>query len=225
MAEETHDRKNLAIKLRKFGRVCPITGYKEKSIKTGAPVVVQTDRGVEFGEIVAYEHGLPKALSRDVRLKKVLRYATAQDVAKAKAMPELEARAMSVAAEKAREHELPIKIVNAEYLFDTSRAVIYYKVQEGKKVKNLRDLTRDLSTNLEARVNLRQVSPRDEARLMGGLGPCGRGLCCTTWLDKPRHVTVKMAKEQGLAISPTKTGGICGRLMCCLEYEYQKKSK
>jgi cell fate regulator YaaT (PSP1 superfamily) len=221
--KQVTEKKQMAIRLRKFNRVCPITGYKEESIKVGAPVVVQTDRGIEFGEIVAYEHGLPKSLSRDVRLKKVIRYATPQDVEKVKSIPELEARAMAVATQKAKEHELPIKIVNSEYLFDTSRAIVYYKVQEGKKVKNLRDLTRDLSTTLEARVNLRQVSPREEARIFGGLGPCGRALCCSVWLEKPKHVTVKMAKEQGLAISPTKTAGICGRLMCCLEYEYEKK--
>jgi len=225
MSEKKFDKHRMAIKLRKFSRVCPITGYKEESIKIGAPVIVQTDRGIEYGEIAAYQRGLPKALSRDVRLKKVIRYATTEDVAKVKALPGLESKAIAVAAEKAKEHELPIKVVNSEYLFDTNRVIIYYKVQEGKKVRNLRDLTRDLSTNLEARVNLRQVSPRDEARICGGLGPCGRSLCCSVWLEKPRHVTVKMVKEQGMQISPTKTSGICGRLMCCLEYEYEKKNK
>jgi len=101
--------------------------------------------------------------------------------------------------------------------------MIYYKVKDGSKVKSLRELTRDLATSLEARVTLKQISPRDEARFFGGLGPCGKTLCCCAWLDKPRHVTVKMAKEQGLSISPTKTSGMCGRLMCCLEYEYDKR--
>ncbi|MDD5382573.1 MAG: regulatory iron-sulfur-containing complex subunit RicT [Candidatus Margulisbacteria bacterium] len=216
------DKKQMAIKLRKFNRICPITGYREESIKVGAPVVVQTDRGVEFGEIIAYRLGLPRALSRDVRLKKVIRYATPEDMEKVKTIPALEEKGLAIAVQKAKEHELPIKIANIEYLFDTTRAIIYYKVEEGKSVKNLRDLTRDLSTNLEARVNLRQVSPRDEARILGGLGPCGRVLCCSVWLEKPKHVTVKMVKDQGLAISPTKTSGICGRLMCCLEYEHEK---
>ena len=216
-------KEHLAIRLRKFNRVCPITGYKEASIKVGSPVVVQTDRGLEFGEIVAYQKGLPKALSRDVKLKKVIRYATKQDLAKVQTLPEKESQALRTAGEKAKEHELPVKIVNVEYLFDSNRVIIYYKVQEGKKVKNLRDLTRDLSSSLSARVNLKQVSPRDEAKLFGGFGPCGRSLCCATWLEKPRHVTVRMVKDQGLAISPTKTSGMCGRLMCCLEYEHEKK--
>ena len=215
--------KNMAIRLRKFNRICPITGYKEGSIKVGAAVVVQTDRGVEFGEIVSYPHGLPKALARDVKLKKVLRYATQKDMEKVKGIPALEEKALVVAGQKVLEHELLIKIINVEYLFDTNRAIIYYKVANGKKVLNLRDLTRDMATNLEARVNFRQLSPRDEAKVLGGLGSCGRNLCCSTWLGKPQHVTVKMAKEQGLQISPTKTSGICGRLMCCLGYEYDKK--
>jgi len=216
------EKKYMAIKLRKFNRVCPITGYKEESIKVGAPVIVQTDRGIEYGQIVAYDRGLPRVLSRDVRLKKVIRYATAEDVEKVGAIPGLEENALLVATQKIREHELPIKVVNLEYLFDTNRAVVYYKVEEGKKVKTLRDFSRDLATNLKARVDLRQISPRDEARLYGGLGPCGRPLCCSVWLEKPRHVTVRMVKDQGLQISPTKTSGVCGRLMCCLEYEYEK---
>ncbi|MBU1027091.1 MAG: hypothetical protein KKA31_05100 [Candidatus Margulisbacteria bacterium] len=223
MAEKKEEQKrNLAIKLRKFNRICPIAGYREESIKVGAPVIVQTDRGLEFGEIVEYERGLPKAVSRDIKLKKVIRYATSEDIKKEKSIPGLESKAMKVAMEKAAEHELPVKMVNVEYLFDTKRVIVYYKIEDGKKIKNLRDLTRDLSSNLSARVSLRQVSPRDEARLFGGIGPCGRPLCCYTWLERPKHVTVKMAKRQGLSISPTKTSGICGRLMCCLEYEYQK---
>jgi cell fate regulator YaaT (PSP1 superfamily) len=216
------EKQHLAIKLRKFNRICPITGYRETTIKVGAPVIVQTDRGVESGEIVAYLRGLPKGVSHDVKLKKVIRYATQQDLDKINGLAELETKAVQVAAEKAREHELPVKMIGAEYLFDVTHVTLYYKAKEGESVKNLRDLTRDLSSSLEARVTLRQVSPRDEARMSGGLGPCGRQLCCSTWLEKPKHVTVKMVKNQGLAISPTKTSGVCGRLMCCLEYEYPK---
>ncbi|MBI5400228.1 hypothetical protein HZB07_06470 [Candidatus Saganbacteria bacterium] len=222
MAEEP-DKQNLAIKLRKFERLCPIIGYKEGSIKVGAPVIVQTDRGIESGEIQEFPRGLPRAVSHDVKLKKVLRYATPQDLEKISSLPGLEAKALQTAAEKAKEHELKIKIIAVEYLFDTARAVIYYKQKDGDKEKNLRDLTRDIAASLGARVDLRQISPRDEARMIGGLGPCGRGLCCSIWLDKPRHVTVRMVKDQGLPISPTKTAGICGRLMCCLEYEHEKK--
>lgn len=216
------EQQKLGIRLRKFNRICPIAGYREESIKIGSPVVVQTDRGVEFGEIVACARGLTRTLSRDVRLKKVLRYATAEDLAKAKSIEEMEQGACASAAEKVREHEAPIKIINVEYLFDTSKVIIYYKTLQGDKAPNLRDLTRDLSVSLSARVDMRQLSPRDEARLYGGMGQCGRPLCCSVWLEKPRHVTVKMAKEQGLSISSSKSAGACGRLMCCLEYEYAK---
>lgn len=214
----------MGIRLRKFNRVCPITGYREESIRVGAPVIVQTDRGVEFGEIVSCLRGFSRALSRDVRLKKVLRYATAEDVEKEKSIQKMEHAASGTTAQKVREHELPIKIITLEYLFDTSRAIIYYKTLDEKKSLNLREFSRDLSVSLSARVDMRQVSPRDEARLFGGMGSCGRSLCCSIWLEKPKHVTVKMVKEQGLAISPTKTAGACGRLMCCLEYEYTRQS-
>ncbi|MDD5594586.1 MAG: regulatory iron-sulfur-containing complex subunit RicT, partial [Candidatus Margulisbacteria bacterium] len=197
----------LGIRLRKFNRVCPITGYREESIKVGSPVIVQTDRGIEYGEIVSFTRGFPKTLSRDVRLKKVVRYATAEDVAKEKSIEEMETKSYAAAVQKANEYELPIRIINIEYLFDTSRAIVYYRAGESKKAINLRDFSRELSTIFSARVDLRQISPRDEAKLFGGLGPCGRGLCCSAWLEKPRHVTVKMAKEQGLSISPTKTAG------------------
>jgi cell fate regulator YaaT (PSP1 superfamily) len=211
----------LAIKLRKFDRVCPITGYREESIRVGAPVIVQTDRGLEYGEIVSYQHGYPRALSRDVRLKKVIRYATAEDLEKVKKFPEMEAKCIAEAARKVKEYELPIKIINAEYLFDTSKIIVYYRMKEGEKAPNLRELSRDLATLFSARIDFRQLSPRDEARLFGGYGPCGRSLCCSLWLEKPKHVTVKMVKDQGFLVSSAKTAGLCGRLMCCLAYEYQ----
>ncbi|MFA6169787.1 MAG: regulatory iron-sulfur-containing complex subunit RicT [Candidatus Margulisiibacteriota bacterium] len=217
-----NDRK-LGIRLRKFNRICPITGYREESIKIGSPVIVQTDRGVEFGEIISFTAGTSRALSRDVRLKKVLRYATPEDLEKEKQIQVKEGEALQATVQKIKEYELPIKIINLEYLFDDSRLIIYYRNKgNNDKPPVLRELSRDLSVTLSAKVDLRQVSPRDDARLLGGMGPCGRSLCCSVWLDKPKHVTVRMAKDQGLAISPTKTSGVCGRLMCCLEYEYDK---
>ena len=214
------DRK-LAIKLRKFGRICPITGYKEESIRVGASVIVRTDRGEEFGHIVAYMRGLPRAVAKDVRLKKVLRYATDEDIAIAENLGQKEDEALLIGAKKAKEYELPIHIINVEYIFDKSRVIFYYKVEEGKKLPSFRDFGRDLAKAIGIKVDLEQVSPRDEARILGGLGPCGRPLCCAAWLEKPRHVTVKMVKDQGIQISALKTSGLCGRLMCCLQYEYE----
>lgn len=209
----------LGIKLRKFGRICPITGYKEDAIRVGSPVIVQTDRGIEFGEIISSANGQQGMISRDVHLRKVVRYATPEDIEKEQAVRQKEEKFFAAASEKIKEHELQVRVISLELLFDGTRVIVYYRAKEGGKKPNLRDLTRDLSVTFSARVDLQPLSPRDEARFFGGAGPCGRSLCCSVWLDKPKHVTVKMAKQQGLAISPTKTSGVCGRLMCCLEYE------
>ncbi len=215
--------KKLAIKLRKFGRISPITGYKEESIKVGAPVIVETDRGTEFGYIVAFPKGLPKTTASDVRLKKVLRYATDEDLKVSETLDSKEDEAVNLGMNKVKEHELPIKIVNAEYIFDLKRVIFYYKHEEKRKRSpNLKELSKDLATELKARVDMREINPRDEARIFGGLGPCGRTLCCASWLGKPKHVTVKMVKGLGVSISPTKTSGVCGRLMCCFSYEKPK---
>ncbi|MCX5751531.1 MAG: regulatory iron-sulfur-containing complex subunit RicT [Candidatus Saganbacteria bacterium] len=217
--------KHLAIRLRKFGRICPIAGYKEEAIKIGALVIVMTDRGEEIGQIIGFERGLPHTVSKDVRLKKVLRYATEQDVLKAKELIDREEQALKLAFQKVQEYEIPVKLVNVEILFDGQKAIFYYKLQQEKKSPNLKLISRDISDQLKIRVDFKQVSPRDEARFIGGLGPCGRPLCCATWLDKPKHITVKMVKEQGFSLSPLRTSGICGRLMCCLGYEHEGGAK
>jgi cell fate regulator YaaT (PSP1 superfamily) len=215
--------KNLAIKLRKFGQICPIAGYKEEAIKLGAKVIVETDRGQEAGQIVAFEKGFPKHLSREVRLRKVVRYANASDLHHIEGLDEKERAAMKIGMQKVREHELPIKIISIEYLFDDRKAHFYYRITGHKKALNTRELIRDLSASLSAKIDMHLVSPRDEAKIIGGLGPCGRSLCCVAWLDKPRHVSVKALKEKGISISQTKTSGCCGRLMCCLQYEMENE--
>ena len=182
-------------------------------------MIVETDRGLEAGQIVSFEKGFPKNLTREVRLRKVIRYANAEDLRHIEGLDEKEKNAMRVGMQKVREHEVPIKIINIEYLFDDKKAHFYYRITEQKKGLNTRELARDLASALGAKVDMHLVSPRDEAKIIGGLGPCGRPLCCVAWLDKPRHVSVKALKEKGISISPTKTSGICGRLMCCLQYE------
>jgi cell fate regulator YaaT (PSP1 superfamily) len=132
---------------------------------------------------------------------------------------------VAIASQKAKEYERPIKIVGIEYLFDIKKVNIYYKTGKENKMPDLKDYRKDLSSELKAEITMRAVTPRDEARFIGGLGPCGKSLCCTSWLQKPKHITVKMVKDQGFQISPTKTSGICGRLMCCFEYEQEKKKE
>ena len=134
-------------------------------------------------------------------------------------LDEKEEKAIRIAMQKAKEHELPVKLINAEYLFDDKKVHLYYKITAQKKSLNIKEFSKDLASVLSARVEMHLVNPRDEAKIVGGLGVCGRSLCCASWLDKPRHVSVKELKEQGISINPTKTSGICGRLMCCLQYE------
>lgn len=211
--------RKLAIKLRKFNRVCPIAGSNEETIKVGSGVVVLTDRGEEYGTIIAFPKKYPKMVAQDVRLKKVIRYATADDLKNAEALPAKENEARTLSAQKAAEYELKLKIVDVEYLFDRKKVIVYYKGEKDKPTPDLKAYRKDLSTNLEAEVTLRAITPRDEAKFCGGQGPCGRPLCCAVWLNKPKHITVKMVKDQGFQISPTRTSGMCGRLMCCFEYD------
>jgi cell fate regulator YaaT (PSP1 superfamily) len=185
----------------------------------GARVIVETDRGIEAGQIVSFDKGFPKSTSREVRLRKVIRYATAEDINNIEKLNQLEEKASRLAMQKVKEHELPIRMIGIEYLFDDKKVHFYYRVTQQKKALNIKELAKDLATILGAKVEMHLVSPRDEAKMIGGLGLCGRGLCCVAWLDKPRHVSVKELKEQGISISPSKTSGICGRLMCCLQYE------
>lgn len=213
--------RKLAIKLRRFNRICPIAGHDEESIKVGSGVVVLTDRGEEFGIIVSFPKKYPKLIAQDVRLKKVIRYTTAEDMKTVESLDEREAQAREVATQKAVEYELKIKIVDIEYLFDIKKVIIYYKNEKDKPTPDLKAYRKDVSSTLHAEVTMRSVTPRDEAKLCGGQGPCGRPLCCAKWLSKPRHITVKMVKEQGFQISPTRTSGMCGRLMCCFEYEQE----
>jgi len=215
----------LAIKFRKFSRLCPITGYKEEAVKIGVPVIVETDRGLEYGEIVAVDRKFIRSTMGDIKLKKVVRYATEEDIKETAALAAKEEEALKIALDKVKEHELPLRIIMAEYVFDKSRVVFYYRLEEGKKSVNIRDLVKDLSSILKARIEMHLLSPVEEAKEFGRLGPCGRLLCCLQWLEKPVSVSVKMVKEQGIAISPPRTSGLCGKLMCCLAYEYSREVK
>jgi cell fate regulator YaaT (PSP1 superfamily) len=213
----------LAIKLRN-NEICPITPKSEESIRIGYQVIVKTNRGEECGKIVAFPKRYPH-ISKEIQLKKVIRYATEQDIKTINQLPEKEARAQNIASAKSREFELPIKIISTEYLFDGSKIYFYYKVSKEQKIKGLREYRKDLSSILKAEVNLRNLNAREEAKHIGGLGPCGRNLCCAKWLNKSKHITVKMVKEQGFQISPLRTSGLCGRLMCCFDYEHEAMDK
>lgn len=200
---------------RKTGQV----GYFHSSLnlKRGENVVVKTQRGLEFGEVIEDEIPLGAVAGEETH-GEVVRVASEEDFRIVDELRNEEKKAEEVALSKIKEHNLDMKLVEVEYLFDRSRIVFYFTA-EGRV--DFRALVKDLGAALKKRIELRQIGVRDEARIIGGLGPCGRDLCCATYLQKFEPVSIKMAREQGLPLNPMRISGLCGRLMCCLQYEYQ----
>ena len=182
----------------------------------GQHVVVETARGIEFGEVVV---GPKQILEEDIvaPLKKVLRIANVEDEVQNQQNNLKEKEAFEICIEKITHHELDMKLIDVEYTFDNNK-VIFYFTADGRI--DFRELVKDLAAIFKTRIELRQIGVRDEAKMIGGLGPCGKSLCCATWLGDFEPVSIKMAKEQNLSLNPTKISGICGRLMCCLKYEH-----
>ncbi|MBS4803872.1 MAG: stage 0 sporulation family protein [Clostridium sp.] len=185
------------------------------NINKGNFVVVETARGIEFGECVI---GIKEIPETDIvaPLKSVIRVATEEDVEKHNSNKVKEKDALDICLRKIEEHKLNMKLIDVEYTFDNNK-VIFYFTADGRV--DFRELVKDLATIFKTRIELRQIGVRDEAKMLGGLGPCGRPLCCSTFLGDFASVSIKMAKEQNLSLNPTKISGICGRLMCCLNYE------
>ena len=189
----------------------------QNQLEKGSLVVVETARGIECGEVVIPNKEV--ADSTIVKpLKPVLRPATPEDKRRAKENAEKEQRAMRVCQEKIAAHKLDMKLVDVEYTFDNSK-ILFYFTADGRV--DFRDLVKDLASVFRTRIELRQIGVRDEAKMLGGLGICGRPFCCSQFLSDFQPVSIKMAKEQGLSLNPTKISGSCGRLMCCLKYEQE----
>lgn len=185
------------------------------NIHTGDKVIVETARGVEFGTVVTGQ--------RDVEddkitqpLKPVIRIATQDDIRKEEKNREKEKEAFGICLEKIRKHGLEMKLIDAEYTFDNNK-VLFYFTADGRI--DFRELVKDLASVFRTRIELRQIGVRDETKIRGGIGICGRPLCCNTYLSKFAPVSIKMAKEQNLSLNPSKISGVCGRLMCCLTNE------
>ena len=184
-------------------------------LHTGTRVVTETARGVELGECVSGAMEVPD--ERVVSpLKPILRIATEQDLAIQKRNEQYEKEAFDIALERIAEHKLEMKLVDVEYAFDHSK-IIFYFTANGRV--DFRMLVKNLASIFKTRIELRQIGVRDEAKMLGGIGPCGRPLCCRTFLGDFTPVSIKMAKEQSLSLNPTKISGLCDRLMCCLKYE------
>ena len=181
----------------------------------GMHVVTETARGVELGECATGIMDMPEAglLSP---LKPIMRIATEQDIAIQRRNEQSEKEAFDIALEKIAEHKLEMKLVDVEYAFDHSK-IIFYFTANGRV--DFRLLVKNLAGIFKTRIELRQIGVRDEAKMLGGIGPCGRPICCRTYLGDFTPVSIKMAKEQNLSLNPTKISGLCDRLMCCLKYE------
>lgn len=184
-------------------------------IKQGDYVIVETARGVEYGRVVS---GPKDVKDEEVvqPLKSVIRIATEQDKRTVEKNREKEKEAFQICQEKIRKHELEMKLIDAEYTFDNNK-VLFYFTADGRI--DFRELVKDLAAVFRTRIELRQIGVRDETKIRGGIGICGRPLCCSTYLSEFAAVSIKMAKEQNLSLNPTKISGVCGRLMCCLTNE------
>ncbi len=190
---------------------------KDFPIKKGDHVIVETARGVEYGTVVG---GVKEVTDDEVMqpLKPVLRIATPKDDKQEESNREKEKEALKVCLEKIQKHNLEMKLIDAEYTFDNNK-VLFYFTADGRV--DFRELVKDLAAVFKTRIELRQIGVRDETKIVGGIGICGRPLCCHTFLDEFAPVSIKMAKEQNLSLNPTKISGVCGRLMCCLKNEQE----
>lgn len=206
--------KVVGVRFKKAGKIYYFDPHNLE-VDKGDNVIVETARGMEYGHIVLG----PKFVTEEEivsPIKPVIRKATQKDDKVYEKNKEKEIKALEICKEKVEKHELDMKLIDVEYTFDNNK-VIFYFTAEGRV--DFRELVKDLASVFKIRIELRQIGVRDEAKMLGGLGPCGIPLCCSKWLGDFQPVSIKMAKEQNLSLNPTKISGICGRLLCCLKYE------
>ncbi|WP_244834320.1 stage 0 sporulation family protein [Clostridium sp. BJN0001] len=206
--------KVIGVRFKKVGKIYYFSP-NHLDVKKGDNVIVETARGVEFGECVIGQKEIDES-SIVASLKCVMRIADKNDFKKHKENIAKEKDAMEICIKKIKQHKLLMKLIDVEYTFDNHK-VIFYFTADGRI--DFRELVKDLATIFKTRIELRQIGVRDEAKMVGGIGPCGRRMCCSLFLGDFASVSIKMAKEQNLSLNPTKISGICGRLMCCLNYE------
>ncbi|MCH5210459.1 MAG: stage 0 sporulation family protein [Oscillospiraceae bacterium] len=184
-------------------------------VSCGDHVIVETSRGMEYGDVVMGRKSI-EAEHFQKPVKEVIRIATEEDTRRFRRNKELEKEAYNICLEKIQKHKLEMKLVEVEYTFDGNK-ILFYFTADGRV--DFRELVKDLANVFKTRIELRQIGVRDEAKTLGSIGICGRGLCCSEFLGEFASVSIKMAKEQGLSLNPSKISGTCGRLMCCLKYE------
>ena len=208
--------KVIGVRFRQAGKIYNFSPA-DFQVKVGDHVIVETARGIEYGSVVK---GIREVADDKVimPLKSVIRIATEEDDKKAIENNEKEKKAFKICKEKIAKHGLEMKLIETEYTFDNNK-VLFYFTADGRI--DFRELVKDLASVFKTRIELRQVGVRDETKMLGGIGICGRPLCCNTYLSEFIPVSIKMAKEQSLSLNPTKISGICGRLMCCLKNEQE----
>ena len=204
----------VGVRFKKAGKIYYfLPGEETLTIDDG--VIVETARGVEYGTVVIG----PKEVAKDslvMPVKEVMRKATPKDLQQLEKNEEREEKAFAICLEKSAKRKLPMKLINVEYTFDMNKIVFFFTA-DGRI--DFRELVKDLATVFRTRIELRQVGVRDEAKVLNGIGACGRPLCCSNFLGDFSPVSIRMAKDQNLSLNPTKISGVCGRLMCCLNYE------
>ena len=209
----------IGVRIKKTGRILFYEPNEEELVK-GDSVIVETSRGLECGKIVVAARELLADENVEsepgIPLKKIYRKATDEDFIRIEENKKAEELAFEVCRQKIEEHQLPMKLINVEYIFDLNK-IIFSFTADGRV--DFRELVRDLAAIFHTRIELRQVGVRDEAKFLGGMGGCGRPLCCASFLSEFIPVSIRMAKDQNLSLNPTKISGVCGRLMCCLKYE------
>jgi len=205
------------VRLRDSGQIIYGSLPEQMNFSEGACVVLEFDRGLDYGQIISDPNEAINVKLEEPP-KKILRAASEHDLKQIEDNRRRAKEAFGTCMKKIQEHKLNMKPIEAEYSFDRSK-IIFYFTADGRV--DFRSLVKDLAKVFKARIELRQIGVRDEAKLFGGYGPCGRPLCCATFLKDFAPVTIKMAKEEGLPLNPPKISGLCGRLMCCLSYEYE----
>ncbi|WP_297636419.1 stage 0 sporulation family protein [uncultured Clostridium sp.] len=206
--------KVIGVRFKKAGKIYYFDP-QELNVTKDSYVIVETARGIEFGQCVISEKQIDES-EIIAPLKTVIRIADEEDKKNHAENKAKEEEALRICTEKIWDHKLDMKLIDVEYTFDNNK-VIFYFTADGRV--DFRELVKDLATIFKTRIELRQIGVRDEAKMIGGLGPCGRPMCCSSFLGDFTSVSIKMAKEQNLSLNPTKISGICGRLMCCLNYE------
>jgi len=202
----------IGVRFRKVGKIYYFDP-KGKQIPTGTPIIVETVRGIEYGTVALDNRDVPEP---ETPVKGIIRIATEADTRQEENNRQKEKSAVGTCTDLIKQHNLDMRLVDVEVTFDLNK-IIFYFTAEGRV--DFRELVKSLASVFRMRIELRQIGVRDEAKIINGMGICGRTLCCATFLDEFQPVSIKMAKDQGMSLNPTKISGVCGRLMCCLKYE------